>query len=84
MMPYWVVFCDIVCQVFLYLFPEYVEMVLSDSVSDPIKSHVYCLRSFCFAVLLTMLIAAVLYVATGVSGCRWPIYTRDILIEVDF
>ena len=46
MVPYRVVICDIVCQVFLSLFPEYVEMVFPDSVSDLIKSHVYYLIYF--------------------------------------
>ena len=46
MVPYRVVFFDIFCQVFLSLFPEYVETVLSDSVFDPIKYHVYCSRHF--------------------------------------
>ena len=78
------VFCDIVCQVFLSLFPEYVAMVLSDSVSDPIKYHVNCLRSFFFSVLLTMLFAAVFSVATYVGGCWWPISDRAVLIEVAF
>ena len=81
MVPYRVVLCDIVCQFFLSLFPEYVEMVFPDSVSDPIKFHVYC-SIFRFSVLLTMLFAAVLYVATGVGSCRWPIFARFILIEV--
>ena len=39
---------------------------------------------FCFAVPLNMLFDAVLYVATGVGGCRWPISARDVLIEVAF
>ena len=47
MVTYWVVFCDIIHQVFPF-FPEYVEMILSYSVSDPIKSHVYCSWPFCF------------------------------------
>ena len=59
-------------------------MVLSDSVSDPIKAHVYCSRFFCFSVPLTMLFVAVFPVATGVGGCRWPIYARGVLIEVSF
>ena len=84
MVPYWVVFCDIVCQVFLSLSPEYVKMVLSDSVSDPIKYDVYCSRCFCFAVPLTMLFASVLSVATGVGGCWWTISARAVLVEVDF
>ena len=39
--PYWVVFCDIICHVFLSLVPEYVEFFLLYYVSDPITSHVY-------------------------------------------
>ena len=42
MVRYWVVFYDIIRQVFLSLLPEYAEMILSYSVSDPITSHVYC------------------------------------------
>ena len=43
---YRVVFCDIVRQVFLSIFPEYVEIVLLNSVFGPIKSRVDCLRYF--------------------------------------
>ena len=46
MVPYWVVFCDITRQAFIFLFPEYMEIFFSDSISDPIKSHVYCSGSF--------------------------------------
>ena len=46
MVPYRVVFCDIACKIFLSLFLEYVEIFLSDSVSDPINSNVYLSRSF--------------------------------------
>ena len=34
-------FFDTIRQVFLSLFPEYVEMIFSYSISDPIKYHVY-------------------------------------------
>ena len=37
-----------------------------------------------FAVPLTMLLAAVLYVATGVGGFWWPISARAVLMEVAF
>ena len=84
MVPYWVVSCDITHKVFLSLFPEYVEMILSYSVYDPIKSRVYCSGYFCFAVPLTMLFAAVLSVATVVGGCEWPIYGRAVLVDVAF
>ena len=46
--PYRVVFCDIICQVFISFFPEYLEMILSYSVAYPIKSHVYCSGYFLF------------------------------------
>ena len=39
---------------------------------------------YCFAVLLTMLLAAVFSVATGVGGCWWTISARAILIEFAF
>ena len=42
------VFCDIFFQAFLFLFPEYVEMIFSDSVSDSIKYLVYYLICFAF------------------------------------
>ena len=54
MLLYWVVFCDIVCQVFLSLFLEYVEMVLSDYFFDPIKYHVYCTRYFIGSMMLCL------------------------------
>ena len=44
--PYQEIFCDTVCRVFLSIFPEYLEMVFSDSVSNRIKYHVYCSRYF--------------------------------------
>ena len=69
MVPYRVVFCDIVYKVFLSLFPEYLEMVLSYSVSDPIKSHSNCSRFFYFSVPLTVLFEAILSIAAGVGGC---------------
>ena len=59
-------------------------MVLSDSVSDTIKSHVYCSRSFCFALLLTMMLAAILSVAASAGGCWWPISARAVLMDVAF
>ena len=39
---------------------------------------------FCFAVLLTMIFDAVLYIATGVGGCWWPICARAVLMDVAF
>ena len=36
----------------------------------------------CFAVPFMMLFGTVFSVATGVSGCWWPIYTRDVLMAV--
>ena len=38
----------------------------------------------CFAVPLTMLFSNVLYVATGVVGCKWPISAWAVLIEIAF
>ena len=46
MVPYRVFFGDIVYQVLLSLFPEYVEMVLLDFISDPIKYYIYCTGYF--------------------------------------
>ena len=59
-------------------------MVFSDSVSNPIKFHVYCSRYFCFSIPLTMVFVAVLFVATGVGGCWWPIYAKVVLMDVHF
>ena len=84
MVPDWVVFCGIICQVFISLFPEYVEIVFSYSVSYPINSHVGGLRLFCFTVPLTILFAAVLSVATNVGGGWWPISDRAVLLAVAF
>ena len=50
MVPYRVVICGIIRH-FHPFFLEYVEMVLSYSVSDPIKYHFYCSRSFLFFLL---------------------------------
>ena len=76
-------FCDIILQVFLSLFPEYVEMILLYYVVYPIKSYVYC-YGFFFDVPFTILFAAVLSVATGVGGCGWTISSRTVHIDVDF
>ena len=84
MVIYRVVFCEIVCQVLLSLFLEYVEMVFPDSISDPIKLYVYCSIYFLFSVPLTMLFVAVISVDTGVGGCWWIIFARAVLTEVAF
>ena len=49
MVPYLLVFCDMIRPVFLFFFPEYVEIILSYSVAYPIKSYVYCSRYFLFS-----------------------------------
>ena len=84
MVLYWVVFCDIIREVFLYLLLEYAEMILSYSDSDPIKSHIYCYGPFCFDVPFTMMFAAALSVSTGAGGCNWPISARPVCIDVAF
>ena len=38
----------------------------------------------CLTVTLTMLFAAVFYVATGMGSCRWTISSRYVFIEVAF
>ena len=73
MFSYWVFFCDIICQFFPSLLPEYVEMILSYSVLYPIKYHIYCSGYFCFSVPFTMIFDGVLSVDTGVGGCEFPI-----------
>ena len=79
MVPHRVVFCDIFCQVFLSFFPEYVEMFLSDSASDPIKSHVY-------GSIFFLLFCFVDYAVCRCIVCchRWTISARAVLIEVSF
>ena len=57
---------------------------MSYSVSDPIKSHVYCYRYFSFAVPFTILFDIELSVATIVAGCWWPISARTVLVAVSF
>ena len=57
--------------VFLSLFPEYVEMILLDYVSDPLKYHVYCSRYFCFDVPLTILFSDVFGVPSLVGPSSW-------------
>ena len=42
------------------------------------------LNIFCFAVPFTMLFVAVLSVAAGVGGCEWPIYDREVCMDVAF
>ena len=57
-------------------------MVLSYSVSEPIKSHVYCYGYFIFDVPLMMLFAAAFCIAPGVGGCWWTISDRAVLVDV--
>ena len=78
------VFCSIICQVFLSLLPEHVEMIFSYSISDPIKYHVYYSGYLIFSVPLTMPFYAVLSIATGVGGCGWPISSRAVCMNVSF
>ena len=59
-------------------------MVLSFSVSDAIKYHVYFSVFFCFSVPLTILFVAVLSVATGFGSCWWNISSRAVLMDVAF
>ena len=84
MVPYWVLFFDIICQVFLSHFPEYVEIILSYSVAYPIKYHVYCCGYFCYAVPFTMRFYSLLSVAIGFGGYEWPIYAREVCMDVTF
>ena len=39
---------------------------------------------FWFSITFTMLFDAVLSVATGVGGCRWPVSDRAICMDVAF
>ena len=39
---------------------------------------------FGFVIPFTILFDAVLFVATGVSGCGWPIYDRAVFMYVSF
>ena len=75
---------DIIRLIFLSLLPECVKTILSYSVSDLKKFHVYCSGSFYSAVIFTILFAVVLYVATNVGGRDWPIYAREVGMDVDF
>ena len=59
-------------------------MVLSNYVSVPIEYHINSSGFFCFAFPFTMLFNAVLAVTTGVGGCGWPIYAREVLVDVLF
>ena len=42
------------------------------------------LNIFCFAVPLMMLFASVFSIVTGVGGCWWPNYSRDVIVDVTF
>ena len=59
------------------------KIVLSYSVSDPIKSHVY-FSGYFFAVPFTILFTAVLSFAAGVGSFWWLIYARSVLMDVAF
>ena len=84
MFPDQAVFCDIICQVFPSLLPEYVDIILSYSIPYPIKSHVYCSECFYYSVQFTILFAAVLPVSTGVGGCGWTFYDTEVRVDVYF
>ena len=85
MVPYWVVFCDIIRKIFLSLLPEYVEIIFLYSVFDPIKYHIYCYGTLCcFDVTLVLISVDVLSAVTGVGGCECPIYARDVCMDVAF
>ena len=60
------------------------EFFGSDSMFDPINLIYIAIDFFCFAVLLTILFAVILSVATGVGDCWWTISAISILVEVDF
>ena len=83
-LPYMVVFCYMVRQIFLFLFLEYTEngfvvfYLWPNKISCQLPWDI-----FCFIVPFTMLFATVLSVAISVGGCRWPISARDVfLVEV--
>ena len=70
MVPNWVLFGEIVRRVFLTFLSEYVEMVLSYSVSHPIKYHIYFSAYTVWDVPLMILFVDVVSVATVVY-CYW-------------
>ena len=37
---------------------------------------------FCFVIPYRTIFAIVLYVATGASGCQWPIYARPVCMYI--
>ena len=80
MVPYWVVFCYIFCQVFS-LFPEYAIFFLILSLTQYNIIYI-AIDIFCFAVPLIMLFTDVLYVTTAVGDCWWHISARNVLVEV--
>ena len=80
--PTWVVFCEIFCQIFLTCLPEYVEMVLSHLILHLIKYHIYRSGLVFFFVPFPMLCTPELYVATGFGDCVWPISSRGGFMEV--
>ena len=42
------------------------------------------LNIFCFAVPLMMLFASIFTIVTGVGGCWWPNYSRDVIVDAIF
>ena len=41
-------FCKIVCPIQFAFSPQDMELVLPDSITDPVESHVYCFGAFLF------------------------------------
>ena len=69
---------------FTFPFPEYVEMILSYSVSYPIKYHFCYSISFCFSASFTFPFDAVLSMDTGASGFECPISAMEFCMDVSF
>ena len=69
MVPDWVVFCDILHSFFISPFPEYVEMILSYSVSYPKNFISIAQEIYLFFIPLTMMFANLLSIVNGVGGC---------------
>jgi hypothetical protein len=58
--------------------PEYIELFLLDAGADPINRMSMALDRFCLTVSLSMLVAVVLSVMSGVADCGWPSLSRQV------
>ena len=74
MVPWWVVFCEVVHHIEFSFVTYEVELSLMDVGTNPIEAHIEWFDSFLRIAAVSMPLAAELWVYMGVLICgfRWP------------